>query len=99
MSFLSPSSRLASICTPAEVAEHDRAAILLALRSLASFSWHNQECALLTLVREVVQPYLRENEEAIRLQAAVTMATLVRILAATLSASHAQTHSNHGGSR
>lgn len=86
MVLLSPSSRLATIRTPAEVAEHDRAAILLALRSLASFSWHRQEAALLALVREVVLPYLRESEEGIRLQAAVTMATLVRILAATLSA-------------
>ena len=82
--FLSPASRLSAIRTPAEVAEHDRATILLALRTLASFDWRGQEVMVLALSREVLSAYLQEAEDEIRLQAAVTLASLMRLLAHAL---------------
>jgi FKBP12-rapamycin complex-associated protein len=90
--LLPASSRLAVIRTPAAVVEHDRAAILLALRTLSSFDWSGQEMSLLPFARQIVQPYLDETEDEIRLQAAVTMATLIRTLAERLSAHHDYTY-------
>jgi FKBP12-rapamycin complex-associated protein len=84
VSLLPPASRLTAIRTPSAVREHDTNAILLALRTLASFDFGSQELLVLAMARELIAPLLAEAQEDIRREAARTMTQILPTLAVEL---------------